>query len=198
MVERRAEPARAVHLRRQVLDPEPERPEQGGERPVQLVAEAATVSVDHLGDEGVLVEHDRLAEVDAEVLERDGPQVPLVQVGERGRPVGAEALQVPVDDVFVHAATIRGALDGGSADGRQRGVHLAPARHHVQVAQQARRLVLQVPAPLGARHGAVAARAHRAGVQVGGALVVLLHARDARTPVYRLDCPHVSALLSVP
>ena len=131
VVEGRAEPGGAVHLRRQVLDPEPERPQQGGERPVQLVAEAPTVLVDHLGDEGVLVEHDRLAEVDAEVLERHGPQVPLVQVGERGRPVGAEALQVPVDDAFVHAATIcRGARDGRvsprSATWRAPGAGAAP------------------------------------------------------------------------
>lgn len=57
-------------LRREQLDLEAERSQQRGERAVELVAETATPSHRQLVDQRVLVQHDRLPEMDAEVLER--------------------------------------------------------------------------------------------------------------------------------
>jgi hypothetical protein len=63
-------PVLAEHARRQPADPEAERGQQGGEGAVQLVTEATTPVPHQLGDQRGLVQHDRLAEVDAQVLER--------------------------------------------------------------------------------------------------------------------------------
>ena len=80
MVERRAELAAcAVDPRGDPPDAEPEGLEQERERAVELVAEAAAVAADHLGQQVAGGQRDGLAQVNAEVLERHGEQVRAVQ-----------------------------------------------------------------------------------------------------------------------
>jgi hypothetical protein len=105
---RRSQPGRPVHTGRQQRHLGAERPQQRRERAVELVAETAAAA-DHLGHQAVLVELDRHAEVDVEVLERHRGQVPLVQLGQRrtvhsGRSCGSDAVEVGVD---VHPAIHR-------------------------------------------------------------------------------------------
>ena len=86
MVERRA--GRAVvavdprgdapHLSAQAL-------EQAREGPVELIAEAAAPPADDLVNQVRLVQRDRLAQVNAQVLKRHGRQVRPVQVAQRLR-----------------------------------------------------------------------------------------------------------------
>jgi hypothetical protein len=78
VVVRHAEPVLAVHPRGLVVDVVAERPQQRGERAVEFVTEAAPPPLDDLRDQGGVVEHDVLADVDAEVLERDGVEVPAL------------------------------------------------------------------------------------------------------------------------
>ena len=79
-----------------------ERAQQPGESAVQLIAEAASAPPHQLVDQRSLVQDDRLPQVDAQVLERDGAEVAQVQVAQGVvsgvvRPLGAEPVQVGAD-----------------------------------------------------------------------------------------------------
>jgi hypothetical protein len=74
MVERRPQPAGGGDAGGQERHRVAERRQQRRERPVELVAEPAPAAVDQLVDQGRRFEHDRLAQLDAEVLERHGAQ----------------------------------------------------------------------------------------------------------------------------
>jgi hypothetical protein len=84
-------------------------PQQHGERAIELVAEAASPSLDQLVDEGLLGQLDLFAKVDGEVLEGNRTQVGPVQPGE-GPPVrdrgpgGPDAPQIGVH--YVHAPIV--------------------------------------------------------------------------------------------
>src|SRR6266699_3716419 len=99
MVEGWAQPVGAMYARREKGGRKAEIPEQRGERTVELVTEPAPMTVDDLVDQRVVVEHDRLAQVDAQVLEWHRQQVAHLQlaqcvaVGVR-RPLGAYAGEV--------------------------------------------------------------------------------------------------------
>ncbi len=89
MVERRPGHRPVEHAGGEQGHPVAERGEQRGERAVEFVAEAAAPPPDHLVEQRAFAQHDRLAEVDGEVLERDGPQVRALQdpqCGEVGQP----------------------------------------------------------------------------------------------------------------
>ncbi|GAA1257075.1 hypothetical protein GCM10009665_54350 [Kitasatospora nipponensis] len=112
----------------QQFDPVAERAEQRGERAVEFVAEAAAPVVDQLGDQGLGVQHDRLAEPHAQVLERYGPQVrplqgPQPRQVRRGRARGADPGQVGVHACVVHGPRLlSNSLRRGGAPAR----HSAP------------------------------------------------------------------------
>ena len=85
VVQRRAEGA----VRREDLGGvqpgvEAEFAQERGEQAVQLVAESAAAPVHDLVEERVFGQVDRLAEMHAEVLERDRGQVPLLQEAQSG------------------------------------------------------------------------------------------------------------------
>ncbi|CAM5704709.1 hypothetical protein SGRIM128S_02740 [Streptomyces griseomycini] len=112
VVVRDAEPALVpVHPRREQRDLETERGEQRPEGAVEFVAEPAPPRSHHLVQQPLLVQHDLLAEVDGEVLERHGPQMPQVQLAQhlrRGRDgaFGAQAAQVGIDPRCIHAPSL--------------------------------------------------------------------------------------------
>lgn len=83
-------------------DAEAEGPQQGREGAAQFVAEAAPPGAHHLVEERLLLQHDVFAEMDRQILEGHGREVPHLQiaqgsrVGARGTD-GADAVQVGVD-----------------------------------------------------------------------------------------------------
>jgi hypothetical protein len=80
VIEIRAEAAvRSRHAGREQGDLKPEGAQQGREQPVELVTEAAAPPRHHLVEQGFVVEDDRLAGVDAEVLEGNGLEVGYLQ-----------------------------------------------------------------------------------------------------------------------
>jgi len=110
VVERHAELTVAnEHPRRVAAHREPQLLEQQGKGAVELVAEPAAPAADDLVEQCVLVEADRLAEVDAQVLERHRPQVPHVQLAQQFGVRFADVLgcqadpgQVRAGDVVIH------------------------------------------------------------------------------------------------
>jgi hypothetical protein len=81
--------------RRQVGDGKAEGTEEAGEGSVELVAEASAPAQDNLFEERLLVQDDGLAQMDAQVLERDGELV----AGCRSRSascVGAVGRRAPI------------------------------------------------------------------------------------------------------
>ena len=107
MVEERPGPGVAVHPGGEHRHVVPEVPQQQREGAVELVAEAAAAPGHDLVDESGLVERDRLAEMDAQVLERHRRQVPAHQRGQgrrRGRLAGgADPGEVGVGRGVIHA-----------------------------------------------------------------------------------------------
>ena len=79
------EPAAAVDARGHSPHPEAQRLEQQPERAVELVAETAAPPGDDLGEQISIGQRDRLAEVNAQVLERYGHLVSPVQDAQRIR-----------------------------------------------------------------------------------------------------------------
>jgi cell pole-organizing protein PopZ len=123
MVEGRTEHGTAEDLRRQQRDLEAEGAEQGREQPVALVAEPTSPAFDDLLEERDLVESHGLAEVDAQVLERDREEMAQLDfaqvrpVDPRG-PAGADASEIRVRLKIVDGVTL----------GRLRAVEAANAR----------------------------------------------------------------------
>src|SRR5262245_13223543 len=92
-------------------DVEPERREQRGEQPVELVTEPTTPTPDDLVDERLLGQHDALTEVDGEVLEGHGLEVSPVQLpqGRHVRRVGPpspDPVEIAADGVRIHETTV--------------------------------------------------------------------------------------------
>jgi hypothetical protein len=107
VVEWRPEPVIAENPRREQPDVEAQRAEQQGERPVELVAEAAPPPGDDLADQVVRLQRDGLAQVNAQVLERDRQQMSQVQrtqgsVVSLAGASGADPVQVRGQFLLVH------------------------------------------------------------------------------------------------
>jgi len=107
VVERRPEPVLAVHPRGHPPHLRAERLQQQRERPVELVAKAATPPHDDLVKQVGGRERDRLGQVDAQVLERHGQQMGLVQltkcrlIGSRW-PGDTDAAEIAGQRLLVH------------------------------------------------------------------------------------------------
>src|SRR5580704_12193914 len=105
----RPEPLCAVHARGSPRYLGAQRLQQERERPVEFVAEPAPPVADDLGYQVVFVQRDRLAQVDAQVLERHGDLVSPVQHTKR-RCVGGQRrsetdpLQIGLGRALVHHA----------------------------------------------------------------------------------------------
>ena len=111
VIERRAVALRTVHPRLQQLDAIAEMAEQCPEETVEFVAEAAATAYHDLLEELILVQDDRLAQMDAEVLERHGAQMRSLQqpqphvVGWAGV-ARTDPLQIGPRLVRIHALTL--------------------------------------------------------------------------------------------
>ena len=117
MIEVRAEGAvRPRHAGREHGDLEAERAQQRREEPVELVAEAAAPPRHDLVEQGLVVEHDRLVGVDAEVLEGDRLEMGDLQ-GAQGLGRGSQRAAV-ADPVEVGLNVHGRSLAGGDRKGR--------------------------------------------------------------------------------
>ena len=99
--------ARARDPGRDHQDLEAERAQQGGEQPVEFVAEAAAPVRDDLLEQPLVFEHDGLPGVDAQVLEGDGVKVCDVQ-GAQG--LGRRLKRAAVVDAFEVSLNVQSAL----------------------------------------------------------------------------------------
>ncbi len=93
------------------------------EQRVELVAEPTTPTAEDLAGQHVAIERDRLAERDAEVLERDALKVRGVQATQSGgvrtiRAGQSEPVEVDVDEG--QASLIHGKRSSGQSDGVER------------------------------------------------------------------------------
>jgi hypothetical protein len=84
VIERRPQPVGAEDAGGQQGHPEAQGGQQGREGAIELIAESPSASLDELVDQRLRVEQDRLAKVDAEVLERHREQVAQLQLPQGG------------------------------------------------------------------------------------------------------------------
>jgi len=109
MIEWRTEPDRGVYPGGVQGDVVAESGEQEGETAVELVTEAPAAPVHDLVDEGCLFQRERLAQVNAEVLERNRPQMPELEIAQRVgvrpiRPLRPDSGEVGVNRGAIHLA----------------------------------------------------------------------------------------------
>jgi hypothetical protein len=107
MIERRTQASFSVDPGGDPAYPRAERLEQQREGPVELIAEAAAATADDLVDQVVLVQRDRLAQVNAQVLERHCQLVRTVQRAQARRVSGsrgsnADAVQIGGSGFVIH------------------------------------------------------------------------------------------------
>ena len=65
----------AGNPRRKQCDPKSQRPEQRGERAIQLIAEATTVTSDNLANKSFLIERDFAGQRNIEIFKRNGQEM---------------------------------------------------------------------------------------------------------------------------
>lgn len=109
MVKRRPEVAVSVHPCGYPSHPSSERFKQKREQAVELVTKPAAIAPDDLLDQIILGQRDRLAQVDAQVLERDCLLMGAVQAPQPGRvsrrPSRPDPLQISLGGLAIHLCT---------------------------------------------------------------------------------------------
>ena len=79
---RRLVAALSRYPRREQSDAKTQRPQQGGKRSIQLIAESASTLFSDLANECIFVDDDPVAERNVEILKRDSEEVRAVERAE--------------------------------------------------------------------------------------------------------------------